>query len=285
MDSNTFFSLESLGIKKCEKELVSFDKEQIDRFREGISFDNVFYHVELPWYTDKIDSVPSNHFVSLKVLDRTVEYFGKKGIIDKYQEVFDKQLEDGIIEEIKVSPSDYHKYIWIPHRPVIKLEEQVTTKIRPVFTVLSKTYRELPSLNEAAYPGIDLMGSILKLLFYFRTNKYVMISDVKQDFLMIKLKNEVDKNRFCFFWKRGNKLVSYRYKAIVFGYTSSPFILNFVMKHLAESYPDDKCKEILTNNFYVDNLLITGNNIDEMKNLYRYPANDRMEQGGFILRS
>ncbi|XP_064104051.1 uncharacterized protein LOC135213882 [Macrobrachium nipponense] len=278
------FSLESLGIKKCEKELVSFDKEQIDRFREGISFDNGFYHVELPWYTDKIDSVPSNHFVSLKVLDRTVEYLGKKGLIDKYQEVFDKQLEDSIIEEIKVSPSDYHKYIWIPHRPVIKLEEQVTTKIRPVFNCSLKTYRELPSLNEAAYPGIDLMGSILKLLFYFRTNKYVMLSDVKQAFLMIKLKNEVDKNRFCFFWKRGNKLVSYRYKTIVFGYTSSPFILNFVMKHHAESYPDDKCKEILTNNFYVDNPLVTGNNIDEMKNLYKQ-ANDRMEQGGFILRS
>ncbi|XP_068206211.1 uncharacterized protein [Palaemon carinicauda] len=213
------FSLESLGIKKCEKEMVSFDKEQIDRFREGISFDNGFYHVELPWYTDKIDSVPSNHFVSLKVLDRTVEYLGKKGLIDKYQEVFDKQLEDGVIEEIKVNSSDYHK-----------------------------------------------------------TNKYVMLSDVKQAFLMIKLKNEVDKNIFCFFWKRGNKLVSYRYKTMVFYYTSSPFILNFVMKHHAESYPDDKCKEILTNNFYVDNLLITGNNIDEMKNLYKQ-ANDRMEQG------
>ena len=62
-----------------------------------------------------------------------------------------------------------------------------------------------------------------------------MLSDIKQAFLMVKLKNEVDKNRFCFFWKRGDKLVAYRYKSIVFGYTSSPFILNFVMKHHAET--------------------------------------------------
>ena len=57
---------------------------------------------------------------------------------------------------------------------------------------------------------------------------------------MAKLKNEVDKNRFCFFWERGDKLVAYRYKSIVFGYTSCPFILKFVMKYHAETFPDAK---------------------------------------------
>ena len=246
------FSLESLGIKRDDKELVSFDKYQIDKFREGIEFRNGYYNVELPWYEDKIDLVPSNHFVALKVLDRTVEHLEKKGLVEKYQEVFDDHLKNNIIEEIKVKPSNYNDYIWIPHRPVIRMEEQVATKIRPVFNCSLKTNKELPSLNEAAYPGIDLMGSILKLLFYFRTNKFVLLSDIKQAFLMVKLKNEIDKNRFCFFWRRGNKLVTYRYKSIVFGYTSSPFILNFVMKHHAETFPNDKCKEILANNFYVE---------------------------------
>ena len=86
----------------------------------------------------------------------------RKGLVNKYQEVFDKQLEDGIIEEVKVNPFDYDSHIWIPHRPVIRTEEQVTTKIRPVFNCSLKTDKTLP----AAYPGIDLMGSILKLLFF-----------------------------------------------------------------------------------------------------------------------
>ena len=123
----------------------------------------------------------------------------KKGIVSKYEEVFDKQLEDGIIEEIKVDPSSYEDHTWIPHRPVIRTDAQVTTKIRPVFNCSLKTSKNLPSLNEAAYPGIDLMGSILKLLFYFRTNNLVMLSDIKQAFLMVKLATEFDKNRFCFF--------------------------------------------------------------------------------------
>ncbi|XP_068213417.1 uncharacterized protein [Palaemon carinicauda] len=167
----------------------------------------------------KIKSVPSNHKVASKVLDRTVKHSKLKGLTDKYQAVFDQQLADGIIEEIDVRPNEYQNKIWIPHRPVLKLEEQVTTKIRPVFKCSLKTDKELPSLNEAGYPGVDLMNNILKLLFYFHSNKLVIISDIKQAFLMIKLKNEADQNKFCFFWKRGNEIVTYRFKTIVFGFT------------------------------------------------------------------
>ena len=278
------FSLESLGIKRNEKELVNFEQEQIDKFEKGISFQDGYYNVELPWYPDKVNLVPSNQFVALKVLDRTMQFLQNKDLTEKYQEVFEKQLADGIIEEIKVDPSNYDQYVWIPHRPVIRTEAQVTTKIRPVFNCSLKTNKNLPSLNEAAYPGIDLMGSILKLLLYFRTNDLVMVSDVKQAFLMVKLKKEEDKNRFCFFWKKDNKLITYRYRSIVFGYTSSPFILNYVMKYHSKQYPDDKCKEILSNNFYVDNLLITGNHVEDMKTLYNL-SYDRMKEGGFTLRS
>lgn len=114
------FSLESMGIKKDNRELVSFDKDQIDKFKEGIIFKDWYYNVELPWYPYKINSVPSNQFVVLKVLNRTEDHLKRKGLINKYQEEFDKQLEDGIIEEIKVKPSNYEKYVWISHRPVIK---------------------------------------------------------------------------------------------------------------------------------------------------------------------
>ena len=176
------FSFESMGIKTNDQELISFDNQQIIKFEEGIQLIDGHYYVNLSWYLDRIENVPSNHFIALKVLDQTVEFLNKKGLIKKYEEIFDNQLEDGIIEEIKVHPSNYNNYTWIPHRPVIRIAEQVSTKIRPVFNCSLKTNKELPSINEAAYTGIDLMGSILKLLFYLRTNKYVMLSDIKQAF-------------------------------------------------------------------------------------------------------
>ena len=70
----------------------------------------------------------------------------------------------------------------------------------------------------------------------------------------------------------------------MFGYTASPFILSCVMKHHVKSYPKDKCSEILGNNFYVDNLIVTGNDMREMKDLYKN-CNERMLEGGFILSS
>ena len=87
-----------------------------------------------------------------------------------------------------------------------------------------------------------------------------------------------------FFLEERKQAVCYRYKTIVFRYTVSPFILNYVMKHHVESYPKDKCSEILGNIFYVDNLIVTGNDMREMKDLYKN-CYERMLEGGFILRS
>ena len=69
----------------------------------------------------------------------------------------------------------------------------------------------------------------------------------------------------------------------MFGYIASPFILNYVMKHHVKTYPEDKCSEMLGNNFYVDNLIVTDNDMREMNDLYRN-CYERMLEGGFILR-
>ena len=42
------------------------------------------------------------------------------------------------------------------------------------------------------------MTDLTKLLLYFRSNKFTMLSDVKQAFLKIYLDNEINKNRFSF---------------------------------------------------------------------------------------
>ena len=53
--------------------------------------------------------------------------------MDDYVKVFKQQEETGNIERIEVDPLKHADYTWIPHRPIIKTEQQVTTKIRPVF--------------------------------------------------------------------------------------------------------------------------------------------------------
>ena len=111
-----------------------------------------------------------------------------------------------------------------------------------------------------------------------------MWSDIKQAFLQIRLARETDKNHFCFFMRDGDRLVNYRYKTIIFGFNASPFILNYVLKYHAEKYADDEFFKILKENLYVDNMLVTSNNLNFLKEVY-IETQKRLEEGGFSLRS
>jgi hypothetical protein len=219
----SMFKLESLGVEDFS-EKNSFDEDHINKFKNAIEFREGKYHVDLPWMEDKLQLLPSNHKVALAVLDRVYEVLKKKQLISAYEDVFKQQLADGIIQEIEVSPSNYHSYKWIPHRPVIKTEQQVTTKIRPVFNCSLRT-NSLPSINDAAYTGLDLMSSLFRLLLHFRSNKFVLLADIKQAFLQIKLKSQEDRDRFCFFLeeRKGNQDLSvYNYCLWIYFLTFYP---------------------------------------------------------------
>ena len=277
------FSLDSVGCIDEANQLAQSDIELINEFKKGIQFKDNKYYVNLPWKRDLIEQVPSNHKVALSVLNRVTETLEKKGQLEDYLKVFHSQCEEGIIEKIEVEPKDFKNYVWIPHRPVFKVDPNTTTKIRPVFNCSLKTDNK-PSLNEAAYAGVNLMGDIVQLSLYFRTNDIIMIGDIKQAFLQIRLAKTEDKNRFCFFVKEGEHLIAYRYKTLIFGFNASPFILNYVIRHHAGTYRDDEISQILRSNFYVDNLLFTHNTKEVLLKVYQ-ECLSRMKQGGFYLRS
>ena len=111
-------------------------QKKIEEFRNSIEFrDN---DVDLLWYEDKINFVPSNYKGTLAVSHRTMQSLEWKNLLKKYNEILSQQHND-IIERIHVSLELYEKFIWIPHRLVFKTESQATTKIKPVFNCLLKT--------------------------------------------------------------------------------------------------------------------------------------------------
>ena len=136
-------------------EISTYDQEKIQQFESSIVVKDSVY-VELVW-KDNITEVPSNYQVALKVLDRVYTKLDRTGDLDRYNQVFFEQLNHNIIEEFDCVPKDFSKYIWLPHRPVYKDEEQSTSKIRPVFNCSLKTRKDKPSLNEASYSGVNIM--------------------------------------------------------------------------------------------------------------------------------
>ena len=79
-----------------------------------------------------------------------------------------------------------------------------------------------------------------------------------------------------------SSLVTYRFKAVLFGATCSPFLLEATLEtHLKESA---SCyKEKLRKGFYVDNLQITTSDIKELHSIYE-EANTLMAQANMPLR-
>ena len=274
------FSLESIGIRENSS---SYDEEQISKFNSNITLVNGKYNVELAW-TDKISEVKSNFYVSKAILDRVTEKLYSTNLYDAYDEVFQQQIHNDILEPISLKDLNVNDHVWVPHRPVIKTAESVTTKLRVVLNCSLKIDNS-PSLNKAAYSGIDLMNNLLSLLLRTRANQYFVMSDIKQAFLNIKLSKISDRNKFSILWKtRDGELVAYRYKAIVFGFVSSPFILQNVLKFHLAKYPPDQCNNVLIQNTYVDNVFFTSPDLPTLLNLYRQSL-QRLADRGFELRS
>ena len=115
-------------------------------------------------------------------------------------------------EELKTSHSSLY-FIYTGSSVCVYLDWIYTSK---------KLVQNSPSLNEAAYAGINLLNDLVQLLIKVRKDEYLMISDIKAAFLNIKLSLETDKNKFCILWKAAdNRLIAYRYTSIVFGFSSS----------------------------------------------------------------
>lgn len=106
---------------------------------------------------------------------------------NNYSEVFQQQISDDIIEQININFRVSQLCIWIPYKHFLKTDKQVTTKIKTVLDC-SLNIGQTPSLNKAAYPKIGLMNSLLKLSCEFRRKNFIMVGDVRQAFLQIKLK-------------------------------------------------------------------------------------------------
>ena len=206
----------------------------------------------------------------------------KRQLADSHTAVFEQQLRDGIIEEVDPSEPTSNQRVFIPHHPVVKTDEQTTTKIRPVFSCSLKTGRQ-PSLIEACFGGIDLLNDLVQLLMRFRTNSHVLLADIEKAFLQVYLKYEEDKDRFCFLWKTDDGMKMYRFRTILFGLNCSPFILNHIIRLHLQKYKDALAAVALKES-YADNFIFTTSSQQKLVGIYE-DTRQIMNEGGFNLRS
>ncbi|KAG1661544.1 DNA damage-binding protein 1 [Nymphon striatum] len=157
------YSLENMGITDSKTEITSTDADILKSFEDSIELrPDGHYYVSLPWKREILDNVPHNYDIAHAVAERVYSKLEKDDNGHLYNEVFLDQLKEGIIEPI-TGPLHINNHKWIPHRPVYKVDEFSTTKIRPVLNCSLRRGKN-PSLNMAAFSVPFILNFVLKLL-------------------------------------------------------------------------------------------------------------------------
>ncbi|XP_054709448.1 uncharacterized protein LOC129219153 [Uloborus diversus] len=282
------WNLDTLGIKDdCTKRTqIETQELALEHFRKTVSRDSTGrYKVNLPWL-DQHPPLLDNKELARKRLKHTVRSLKSKNRLTEYQEVFYQWEKEGIIEEVdqkKAGPVGLGTH-YLPHRAVFK--DNSTTKVRPVFDGSAKT-RNSVSINECVEKGPNLIELIPAILNRFRWGKIGVISDIKQAFLQIAL-NDSDRDVLRFlWWKEGDpqKEVTYRHCRVVFGISSSSFLLLAVLNHVLDQV-EEPFKTVamkLKNSLYVDNCVASVDSVAELEH-FRTETQKILKPAKFDLR-
>jgi hypothetical protein len=248
----SFWELESLGI--CEEEKTLYDE-----FASNVTFQDGRYKVSLPW-KEFHEPLADNYRLSVKRLKGLLQRLKHDPeILVEYDRTIREQLDKGIIEPVPIGKNTTDRVHYLPHHGVVRRDKS-TTKLRVVYDASSKASG--PSLNECLYKGPKFHQLILDLI-RFRCYKVALIADVEKAFLMVAV-DEKDRDVLRFIWvddvnKSDPDLRAYRFTRVVFGVSSSPFLLNATVKyHLERFLASNKATiQRLLQSTYVDDIALT----------------------------
>ena len=154
-------------------------------------------------------------------------------MLSQYNQRIKDQLQADVIE--KLEQPEVGQVHYLPHRPVIRNDKQ-TSKVRIVCDASSKIGNS-QSLSDCLLPGPSLTESLFSVSIQFRLHRYAFSADIEKAFLQIMLdESHRDFVRFLYFKdlddlcsakiKDPENIAIYRVSRVLFGLSSSPFLLS-----------------------------------------------------------
>ena len=276
----SFWELESLGIKEPDRSVYT-------EFGENTCFRDSRYEVSLPW-KDPHPTLPDNYQLSFKRLQGLLHRLRQNPtILQEYDSTIRHQIKQGIVEVVEDPQSNVTGRVhYLPHHAVIRRDKE-TTKLRIVYDASARSNG--PSLNDCLYTGPKFDQRIMDILLRFRTHRVALTADIEKAFLMVSM-SERDRDVLRFLWfddltKEPPGVCVLRFARVVFGVSSSPFLLNATIRHHLEkrSSSQPELVKTLTWSTYVDDIVCGAEDDDEVYKLYT-ESKDILKAGGFNLR-
>ncbi len=279
----SFWDMESMGV-----ETDALGDDVSDRFISSVTRRGARYEVSLPWRQEGYESLPTNYELSRRRLVGLLRRLRHNPeILKKYDSTIREQLRDGIVEVVEeekaIGPGPVH---YLPHHAVIRRDKE-TSKVRIVYDASAKSSG--PSLNDCLHVGPKFNQKINELLFRFRSYPVALVADIEKAFLMISVSPK-DRDVLRFLWvedpfSEEDKLTRLRFTRVVFGVSSSPFLLNATIRHHLEAYrsTNPELGDLLSRSICVDDVVAGADSEDEAYQLY-LDSKKILRQGSFNLR-
>ena len=277
---HSFWELESLGVRQPDQCVLT-------EFEEKIKLKNGRYQVSLPW-KDVHSPLPDNYQLALKRL-RGLRHrlLQQPALLKEYDAIIQDQVKQGIVEVITdPTPTDGRVVHYLPHHAVVR-QDKATTKMRIVYDASARTTG--PSLNDCLYTGPKFDQRILDILLRFRTSKIALTADIERAFLQICV-DERDQDVLRFLWfddiaKPQPEVQILKFTRVVFGVSSSPFLLNATIRHHLKKYMSAHPQLVkrISESIYVDDVVSGAETEGEAFIMYQ-ESKAMLRKGGFNLR-
>ena len=194
-------------------------------------------------------------------------------VLMEYNTIIQDQLSKGIVEIVTpTSHSLSDRVHYLPHHGVIR-QDKGTSKLRIVYDASAKCTG--PSLNDCLYAGPKFGQSIFDIILCFRLHQVALTGDIEKAFLMLSM-HERDRDSLRFLWvvdphSEPPEIITLRFTRVVFGVSSSPFLLNASINHHMESYRqvDPPFVDKFQLSIYVDDLVTGSSDVKSTFDFYK----------------
>jgi hypothetical protein len=261
------------------------DKTALRHMKETVHMKNGKFHVGIPFRDDPDASLPNNRSVAesrLRMLKRKFESNPK--LAEDYTNTVEAYINDDQARLVSASEAaDEHQW-FLPHHAVFKKSNP--SKCRVVFDCAAE-YKGV-SLNDIILQGPNFLNNLAGVLLRFRKEPVAVIGDIKLMFHQCFVLP--DNQRFLRFlwWPKGDVSQPPKVHAMkvhLFGGKSSPSVVNFCMRKIADDNETDFSEiaiDTLRRSFYMDDMIRSVDSIQAAKSLIP-EMQDLLAKGGFKL--
>ena len=246
-------SLDVLGI--ADRETKEDSRIHEDFLQQLTKTPDGHYETKLPWKADHV-ALPSNKSLSAARLNSTVRRLERTGKLQEYHQIMQDQISNGIMEQVPAQPTGEIVH-YVPHQAVVR-EQAETTKMRIVYDCSSRANAQSPSLNDCLDTGPPLQPLLFDIMLRNRMRKYCVTGDIQKAFLQIRV-HEQDRDAQRVLWLDNlieRNVKEYRFTRVIFGATSSPYILGATLQRHVQDYMKEftTTAESLLEDTYVDDI-------------------------------